>query len=57
MRHSAEEKTKTHERIVEIASARIREEGIEGPGVAEIMQGVPASPAAASTSASGRETT
>jgi TetR/AcrR family transcriptional repressor of nem operon len=38
MRQSAEEKTKTHERIVEIASARIREEGIEGPGVAEIMQ-------------------
>ena len=38
MRQSAEEKTKTHERIVEIASARIREEGIEGPGVAEVMQ-------------------
>jgi TetR/AcrR family transcriptional regulator, transcriptional repressor for nem operon len=38
MRQSAEEKTRTHERIVEIASARIREEGIEGPGVAEIMQ-------------------
>lgn len=38
MRQSAEEKTKTHERIVEIASTRIREEGIEGPGVAEIMQ-------------------
>jgi TetR/AcrR family transcriptional regulator, transcriptional repressor for nem operon len=38
MRQSAEEKARTHERIVEIASARIREEGIEGPGVVEIMQ-------------------
>jgi TetR/AcrR family transcriptional repressor of nem operon len=38
MRQSREEKAKTHERIVEIASARIREAGIEGPGVAEIMQ-------------------
>ena len=38
MRQSAEEKARTHERIVEIASARIREKGIEGPGVAEIMQ-------------------
>jgi TetR/AcrR family transcriptional repressor of nem operon len=38
MRQSAEEKARTHERIVELASARIREKGIEGPGVAEIMQ-------------------
>ena len=38
MRQSAAEKARTHERIVEIASARIREQGIEGPGVAEIMQ-------------------
>jgi TetR/AcrR family transcriptional regulator, transcriptional repressor for nem operon len=38
MRQSAQEKARTHERIVEIASARIREEGIEGPGVAEIMR-------------------
>ena len=38
MRQSAEEKARTHARIVEIASARIREEGLEGPGVAEIMQ-------------------
>jgi TetR/AcrR family transcriptional regulator, transcriptional repressor for nem operon len=38
MRQSAEEKARTHERIVELASARIREAGIEGPGVAEIMQ-------------------
>jgi TetR/AcrR family transcriptional repressor of nem operon len=37
MRQSREEKAKTHERIVETASARIREQGIEGPGVAEIM--------------------
>ena len=37
MRQSAEEKARTHERIVEIASARIREQGIEAPGVAEIM--------------------
>src|SRR5918997_3712890 len=38
MRQSREEKARTHDRIVEIASARIREAGIEGPGVAEIMQ-------------------
>jgi TetR/AcrR family transcriptional repressor of nem operon len=38
MRQSREEKKKTHERIVQIASARIREDGIEGPGVAEIMR-------------------
>ena len=38
MRQSREEKEKTHERIVEIAAARIREAGIEGPGVAEIMR-------------------
>jgi TetR/AcrR family transcriptional repressor of nem operon len=38
MRQSREEKARTHERIVEIASARIREAGIAGPGVAEIMQ-------------------
>ena len=38
MRQSAEEKARTHERIVEIASARIREDGIEGPGVVEIMR-------------------
>ena len=39
MRQSREEKAKTHQRIVELASARIREEGLDGPGVAEIMQG------------------
>ena len=38
MRQSKEEKARTHERIVEIAAARIREEGIDRPGVAEIMQ-------------------
>src|SRR4051812_38871197 len=38
MRRSREETERTHERIVEIASARIREKGMEGPGVAEIMQ-------------------
>lgn len=38
MRQSAQEKARTHERIVEIASARIREDGIEGPGVVEIMR-------------------
>jgi TetR/AcrR family transcriptional repressor of nem operon len=38
MRQSREEKARTHDRIVEIASARIREAGIEGPGVAEVMQ-------------------
>ena len=29
---------KDHQRIVELASARIREEGLDGPGVAETMQ-------------------
>lgn len=37
MRMSREEKAKTHERIVEVASHRIREAGMEAPGVAEIM--------------------
>jgi TetR/AcrR family transcriptional repressor of nem operon len=37
MRQSREEKAKTHQRIVELASARIREEGLGAPGVAEIM--------------------
>jgi TetR/AcrR family transcriptional regulator, transcriptional repressor for nem operon len=38
MRQSRAEKARTHERIVETASARIRKQGIERPGVAEIMQ-------------------
>lgn len=37
MRHSKEEKAASHRRIVDVASARIREAGTEGPGVAEIM--------------------
>ena len=36
--HSQDEKKANHERIVEIAAARIRESGTEAPGVAEIMQ-------------------
>jgi TetR/AcrR family transcriptional repressor of nem operon len=38
MRHSKEEKLASHERIVAIAAARIRESGTEQPGVAEIMR-------------------
>ena len=38
MGHSRDDKAKSHERIVEIASARIRESGTATPGVAEIMQ-------------------
>jgi len=38
MGHSRDGKTKHHERIVEIASARIRESGTAAPGVAEIMR-------------------
>jgi TetR/AcrR family transcriptional repressor of nem operon len=38
MRQSRAEKARTHERIVETASARICKQGIERPGVAEIMQ-------------------
>jgi TetR/AcrR family transcriptional regulator, transcriptional repressor for nem operon len=36
--HSQDEKKANHERIVEIAAARIRESGTEAPGVAEIMR-------------------
>jgi TetR/AcrR family transcriptional repressor of nem operon len=36
--HSQEDKAKNHDRIVEIAAARIRESGTVTPGVAEIMQ-------------------
>ena len=35
--HSQDEKKANHERIVEIAAARMRESGTEAPGVAEIM--------------------
>ena len=38
MRQSREHKAKTHARIVELASVRIREQGLDGPGVAEIMK-------------------
>jgi TetR/AcrR family transcriptional repressor of nem operon len=38
MGHSREDKQRSHERIVAIAAARIRESGVDGPGVAEIMQ-------------------
>ncbi len=37
-RHSQEEKAKSHERIVDIAAARIREAGTAAPSVAEIME-------------------
>ncbi len=38
MGHSREEKEKNHRQIVEIAAAKMRESGTEGPGVAEIMR-------------------
>jgi TetR/AcrR family transcriptional regulator, transcriptional repressor for nem operon len=39
MGHSQNEKTRNHDRIVEVAARRIREVGTEAPGVAEIMAG------------------
>jgi TetR/AcrR family transcriptional regulator, transcriptional repressor for nem operon len=38
MGHSQSEKTRNHDRIVEIASRRIRELGTDGPGVADVMR-------------------
>jgi len=38
MGHSQQDKRKTHERIVEIASKRLREKGLEGVGVADLMK-------------------
>jgi|SRR5208283_1977141 len=38
MGHSKAEKAKTHKRIVGIASKRLREEGLEGVGIAELMK-------------------
>jgi TetR/AcrR family transcriptional regulator, transcriptional repressor for nem operon len=38
MGHSREDKARSHERIVEIAAARLRESGTGGPGVAELMK-------------------
>jgi TetR/AcrR family transcriptional regulator, transcriptional repressor for nem operon len=37
MGHTQSEKTRNHERILEVAARRIREVGTEAPGVAEIM--------------------
>jgi TetR/AcrR family transcriptional regulator, transcriptional repressor for nem operon len=38
MGHSQAEKAQTHERIVQIAATRLRERGLEGIGVAELMK-------------------
>jgi TetR/AcrR family transcriptional repressor of nem operon len=38
MGHSQVEKQRTHQRIVEIAAKRLREEGLEGVGVADLMK-------------------
>ncbi len=38
MGHSRAEKTKTHKRIVSIASKKFREEGLAGVGIAELMK-------------------
>src|SRR5258705_13715605 len=38
MRHSRTEKAKTHERIVAIASKKLREEGLAGMGIADLMK-------------------
>ena len=38
MGHSRDDKAESHERIVSAAAARIRESGIDSPGVAEIMR-------------------
>ncbi len=38
MGHSQMDKRKTHERIVEIASKRLREKGLDGVGVADLMK-------------------
>ncbi|HVJ54061.1 MAG TPA: TetR/AcrR family transcriptional regulator [Aliidongia sp.] len=38
MGHSQAEKAQTHERIVNIAARRLREKGLDGIGVAELMQ-------------------
>lgn len=38
MGHSKEEKARSRERILEVAAERLRGEGINGPGVAEIMR-------------------
>jgi TetR/AcrR family transcriptional repressor of nem operon len=38
MRHSKAEKTKTHKRIVALASRRFREQGLAGIGIANLMK-------------------
>ncbi len=38
MGHSQKDKEKNHQQIVEIAARKMRESGIDGPGVAEIMK-------------------
>jgi TetR/AcrR family transcriptional repressor of nem operon len=38
MRHSKAEKARTHKRIVAIASKRLREEGLAGIGIADLME-------------------
>ena len=38
MGHSKDDKAASHERIVAVAAARVRESGTEEPGVAEIMR-------------------
>jgi TetR/AcrR family transcriptional regulator, transcriptional repressor for nem operon len=38
MGHSRAEKTKTHERIVNLASRRFREKGLNGIGIADLMK-------------------
>src|ERR1700676_1087942 len=38
MGHSRAQKTRTHKRIINIASKRFREDGIAGVGIAELMQ-------------------
>ena len=38
MGHSKAEKTETHERVVKIASKRLRESGLAGVGIAEVMK-------------------
>lgn len=38
MRHSKAEKTRTHQRIVAIASRRFREKGLAGIGIADLMK-------------------
>jgi TetR/AcrR family transcriptional regulator, transcriptional repressor for nem operon len=40
MGHSQTEKRKNHERIVRIAAERFREKGLEGVGVADLMNEV-----------------